>query len=123
MQFLESLEKLFARLQARIPTNLPFAAPELEQYLRNIFWAYSIPDVITTRFAIARMIMELPSHCVRKAPHYFVRAVKKQFANDAAYAEIEKLRESDKADKAATAQKHDDTAVEEPKVITKPHLV
>lgn len=73
-------------------------------YAKLVSW-YGLPDTAGTRHAVSTMVMQLPSHNEKASLKIFVRAIKKQMANEAAYQVIEELRAKDKEARATLAAK------------------
>jgi hypothetical protein len=58
---------------------------------------FNLPADDASRHAISTLIMHMPQQQHRAPLKIFVRAIKKQMANEAAYYIIEQLREKSKA--------------------------
>jgi hypothetical protein len=64
-------------------------------YTKLVSW-YGLPDSDGTRHAVSTMVMQLPTHQETAPLKIFVKAIKKQMANEAAYQVINELREKAK---------------------------
>ena len=71
-------------------------------YTKLVTW-YGLPDTDGTRHAVSTMVMQLPTHQEKAPLKIFVKAIKKQMANEAAYSVIEELRAKAKEALAAKA--------------------
>jgi hypothetical protein len=64
-------------------------------YQKLVIW-YGLPNTDGTRHAVSTMVMQLPTHQEKAPLKIFVKAIKKQMANEAAYDVITELREKQK---------------------------
>ena len=79
-----------------IARPLPRSREAWELLYRKLVDWYGLPDTDGTRHAVSTMVMQLPAHQEKAALKIFVKAIKKQMANEAAYDVIIELREKQK---------------------------
>jgi hypothetical protein len=95
------IKTLYYHISRPVPTS--GEAWEL-LYQKLVSW-YGLPDSDGTRHAISTMVMQLPQHQETAPLKIFVKAIKKQMANEAAYDVITELREKQKQAAASVATK------------------
>lgn len=92
---------IFKKLRSYFPEKLPQTELQLAQYLDRVFHLCGIPRSRSYEQAVATMIMQMPGYNDSKSVNYFVKCIKRRRANEAAYALLQEIRVSEKAEEEA----------------------
>ncbi|MBK8455593.1 MAG: hypothetical protein IPL34_20145 [Thiofilum sp.] len=90
------VSKTARKLLDLFPVKLPTGATAFSAFCSRILSTHGLPDMPSYHHAIASMVMNLSPQTDRKAPYFFVKAVRKAMANQTAYDAIQKIREEEK---------------------------
>lgn len=118
---MNKIKTLFKRLLGHFPSKLPIGVTAYEVWAKDILETYDFMDNVSTRFALANMIMHLPSTQASKPKVFFAQCLHKAAANQVAYhfvLDFKKMQEEsiakDQAEKnAAAAKEATDKAIKE----------
>ena len=95
-------KKFLVRLTFFFPSPLPIGMTEFEDWADSILAHSVAPNNDSTRFALATMILHLPSLASWKSKEYFLRALHKSAANQIAAGVMQDLKQK-QADAAKAA--------------------
>jgi len=104
-------KQLIQYLLAFIPTTLPQGMTEFEIWSDNILNLYKLPNNESTKFALATMILHLPSGKSKVSKRHFGESLKKASANEIAAAVMQNLKAKQKARIEAEQQANKEKAV------------
>lgn len=96
------MKQLIPHLKGLLPSRLPVGVTEFENWSKDIFDTYGLPNLPSYQQALASMIMHLGPTVDRKPKYYFAKAVRKAQANQIAYEQIQKLKKAEQEYIAAT---------------------
>lgn len=106
--------KLLKKLKGRFKTKLPTHVEELDQYVKDLFEIYELPDDPSYRQAVYSLIMHVPPTEDKASMSHFAKAIRKAMANQVAYLKIEELRKQAKAEATAKEQQEVTPQTESP---------
>lgn len=78
--------------------DLPVTVDEFNAFYKDVIQLTGFEDKASYKQYIATIIMHLPETCKSKPIAFFADALHKRLANEAAYAVIEEVRASEKAE-------------------------
>lgn len=91
-----NIRKLMKLGQGIIATKLPRGMEEFDEFCRDIFDIYSLPDLPKYRHGICSLVMHLGPTTNKVSKLYLVKCLHKTDANEAAFEVLQKLKEEEK---------------------------
>ncbi len=109
--FLAKVKRIVNQIKGLIPSTLPQGTREFEAWLKSLRSTYDLPtsDVDSIKNAVCTMIMHFGPTEARKAPYYFVKALRAGAAKQIAYDQFQAVH----AKKAAQQKAAQDKAKQE----------
>lgn len=105
MNIVNTLKNLLQRVRAFFPSALPQGRTEFDTWANSIVAIYAMPDNDSVRFALATMILHLPSTKSRVSKEFFGRSLQKSCSNQVAAALMQELKEKQQAEFKAQQEK------------------
>lgn len=88
-----SLKRFCLFIKYLFPHKLPTQNEEqVYQYIQMICDVYGIKNELSTQYAVAQSMMQLPPLTTYKSPHFFIKGIQRQMTNEAAFLVLQDVK-------------------------------
>lgn len=102
---IKKIKQTGQKIRDFFPSDLPRGMTKFDEFAKSLISTYDLPDNDSTVFAFAAMISQLSPTTVSKSRRYFANSARKSMANQIAFAIMQTLKDKQKAEIQAAAEK------------------